>query len=522
MANDYNDIPQSRTEEILQATIDGTAYDDEPQSRVEKQLIDLKKKIESGGTGGGFTPTEAQLAAMNSGITSDKITEIETEINGKQTQLTDKQLEAVDSGANYHNISQIADHEQRITKLEGLHEDDYLYGFYVNPNESDPSEAVVYTAQAVGMVPCKMTAGFFASGSWSNPFFMPRPCMLKYDGTVDYYLNPQDYTKKEDGSLSDVGNTQYEGNAMMEWGKIYYKFKAGEIDGECYFYVSNHKIDETYNCWCNIDSDGNEIDHFYTAIYNGTKLSSKDNMRSISGIQLTSGTNGGITVTNEMTYAKANDTTDKPEWCIELYSDRILITALLVLMGKSLNTQAVFGNGCVKDNTEGTSKFTYVTGQMNLNGMFYGSTTTLTDPVKVFGMENYWGLAWHKIMGCLLVDGNLKTKLTYNTADGSSGTGYNLTGEGYKDEGAVLDANGFIKAMKFTERGYTPIAVDASSSTYWSDYYMCTPSGTHQLMVGGDTNGGYGGGAFELNLALTIDNPAPKVASSLSCKPIKK
>ena len=26
--------------------------------------------------------------------------------------------------------------------------------------------------------------------------FMPKPCMLNYDGTVAYYLNPMDYSKR--------------------------------------------------------------------------------------------------------------------------------------------------------------------------------------------------------------------------------------------------------------------------------------------------------------------------------------
>jgi hypothetical protein len=37
-------------------------------------------------------------------------------------------------------------------------------------------------------------------GSWNltDDFFVPRSCMLKYDGTVDYYLDEDDETKKED------------------------------------------------------------------------------------------------------------------------------------------------------------------------------------------------------------------------------------------------------------------------------------------------------------------------------------
>jgi hypothetical protein len=48
----YTDPPQSRNEEILKATINGTTYDKEPQSRIEDLLIELKAAIEGGGGGG--------------------------------------------------------------------------------------------------------------------------------------------------------------------------------------------------------------------------------------------------------------------------------------------------------------------------------------------------------------------------------------------------------------------------------------------------------------------------------------
>lgn len=51
---DHNN-PQSRTEEILIATIDGTEYNKLPQSRLEELLLELKEVIEAGGGGGGTT-----------------------------------------------------------------------------------------------------------------------------------------------------------------------------------------------------------------------------------------------------------------------------------------------------------------------------------------------------------------------------------------------------------------------------------------------------------------------------------
>lgn len=51
------DRPQSRNEAIVRSTIEGKEYPYKPQSRMEKDLIELKKVIEEGGGGG--IPVEA-------------------------------------------------------------------------------------------------------------------------------------------------------------------------------------------------------------------------------------------------------------------------------------------------------------------------------------------------------------------------------------------------------------------------------------------------------------------------------
>ena len=87
-----------------------------------------------------------------------------------------------------------------------------VYGWHVDPSISDPAQAVTYLADAVGKTPAAMGASSFSYGDWADAFFMPRPCMLRSDGTVAYYLDPNDYTKKADGSSSDVANDNFDGN----------------------------------------------------------------------------------------------------------------------------------------------------------------------------------------------------------------------------------------------------------------------------------------------------------------------
>lgn len=71
---------QSRDEDILYTTLQGQLYEKEAESRIEDLLIQLNESIVSGG-GGGFTPTESQLDAMNSGITAEDVELIDTNKN---------------------------------------------------------------------------------------------------------------------------------------------------------------------------------------------------------------------------------------------------------------------------------------------------------------------------------------------------------------------------------------------------------------------------------------------------------
>ena len=141
-----------------------------------------------------------------------------------------------------------------------------VYGFHVNGGNSDPDTAVVYMRDAVGMTPAKMDFAndVFDYGSWADAFFMPRPCMVKYNGEVDYYLDPDDYTKKEDGTASDVANDAYPGNAMMEWPLIWWKVVPDSDTKSASVYIADHKADDDFHAWSNINNKGVLVPHFYT------------------------------------------------------------------------------------------------------------------------------------------------------------------------------------------------------------------------------------------------------------------
>ena len=404
-----------------------------------------------------------------------------------------------------------------------------IYGFHIDPSKSDPAEAVTYLEDAVGMTPAAMGAEAFNYGDWADAFFMPRPCMLKFDGTVDYYLDPDDYTKKTDGTAANIYQQEVNGNAMMEWPLIWYKFEAGETPGEGYFYCSDQQVDSDYKCWCNINSQGQQIPHFYTSIYNCYSTNSHQKLRSLSGKSLVQGNHGMLTAQQEITRALANNTTNAVEWYTAVFADRQLISALLILMSKTLDNQRAFGRGRVKIGASAsankTFKESYETGgtggTLNHKGLFYGSLSNDETAVKVFGMENWWGEAFTRTAGLVSVNDKYMYKLTYGTADGSTASAYNLTGTDYLEGGnrpSTSQQN--VQQMSFGAWGFLP-SVTASDPNY--ETYYCEniySDGDGYALFGGGVGEGYAAGATYLNIENSTALSYFTVGTCLSCKPI--
>lgn len=407
---------------------------------------------------------------------------------------------------------------RNIMKKEGS--TGVVFGFHIDSSESDPAEAVTYIGDAVGMTPASMnyTRGLFNWGSWENAFFMPRPCMLKYDGTVDYYLDPNNYGLKEDGeTASDVANDAYEGNAMMEWGQdgsiIWYKIVPDALDDtSCSVYIADHQEDDDFHAWSFINSRGQLVDHFYTPIYNGWYDGTR--MRSISGKTPTASLNATV----ERNYCRANGET---MWDTEVYCDNILITLLLTLVGKSLNTQAVFGQG----NTTSGQAGVLATGTGDDKGLFYGSSGT-TSVVKVFGMENFWGNLWRRFGGLVNVNGTQKYKLTRGTEDGSGFDDYVVSNtaaayDGYLVGGSLPAASGtYLQRMTWDENQWCPKEVAGNDHTFYSDGLWTNNNQVNYAFRGGYSADSALCGAWYLVLSDASSRASWDIAAAPSCKPL--
>lgn len=391
---------------------------------------------------------------------------------------------------------------------------DYLFGYDLVKTTSSPTGRVSYPSDVdnAGFTPAAMnfSTSKFNYGSWNfapGEKFMPRPCMLTYAGVVDEYLNPDDYTKNTENLASQVANVSFNGNAMMEWPKIF--TKRWEENGVYHFRCSDTPQDDTWECWSNYDRLNNQIDHFYTPIYFGSKDSS-NRLRSISGAANSVST----TADTEINYAKANGA----DWYIEVLADRLLLQDLLVMMAKTTECQTAFGYGrCKTTNRDAISN-----GTMNTRGMFWGDDDQ-TSGVKVFGMENWWGNLWRRTAGYVNDNGVQVVKLTRGTKDGSTAADYNTDGTGYIEiVGATPTgtSGGYIKTMKTEAFGRLPVDASGSSSTFEADGLWFNNSQVNYAFFGGAWGSDLLVGPFYAGLGSTTSTSDTYYGAALSCKPL--
>lgn len=374
------------------------------------------------------------------------------------------------------------------------------YAIYIDENDPD-EETCVHNVEGYDnyfLDKCYMDfdTDEFNWGGWENAEFIPKPCMLNYNGTVAYYLDPSDYTKKSTGEASEVTDTAFGGNAMMEWKPVFTKVERK--DGKLYIYYCSEKYNNSYECWSAKKSNGTYAEHFYLPIYEGVNVEGR--LRSMStGTRPTAST----TAETEATYANANG----DGWDTTTWADEDLMRIMGILIFRRLNFQKACGYNCGSS----SGGLTHNTGTANAKGMFYGQASTSSFATKYFGMENWWGHRWRRCNGLMCVNRRYYVKLTHSTIDGSTVTGYNRTASGYIDTGIDCPSASerYIKTVAGDNRLITaPTVVSgASSTTYYCDACW-SASGTTQLLCGGTVSYGVASGLF----AWTVSN-APSYAS---------
>ena len=381
--------------------------------------------------------------------------------------------------------------DNRINTLFGLLSEHY--GIKIDKNNSDPEARCTYLYDAVGFIPKTLNS----IGSWENAFFVRHnyPVMCLFDGTEDYKLDPDDHSKKLDGTASDISDSSYGGNAMAVFDcPIWMKFY--EDEDYTYFEVASEKLDDGFVDWPYIRANGTHASKIYYPMFEGTIIS--DKLRSIAGVKATSNT----TASDEQTAALANGS----NWSIGDWSHHLWLTVLMTLMGKSTNIQATFGNGNMSG---GSSVSSFKTnGDCMSKGQFYG-TTNNSDPMKAFYIENVYANRWKRTLGFYSIQGTYYIKNTppYTVDE---------TYDGYTSCGSVPSSSNYLKNLRITNGNpISDLTSGASASTYYSDYFYVNASQNRMLLLGGGCFNGASYGPW----CLDVTNRASARAWTIGASP---
>ena len=346
-----------------------------------------------------------------------------------------------------------------------------------------------------------------------------RRCLLLDNGTVNYYLDANDSTLKEDGTAANLDGT--DGMVMVEIPAFYFK---QEFEGD----VRKWKISDLplsgYQLHPAFIKNGEVVNHRYMGAYDacvyddsadayiaGLNLDenignvdlSNDKLASVSGIYPMVGLER-----DEFRALAANRGTG---WRQQDFWLTSAVQMLYLVEYGDFNSQANLGDG-------------------NTNGSYVGSSSDQNDsPHTVAGASNSWGnastdgtqpsaganpgTAYMSYRGienffgnCAdWVDGfNILSRVPYVTnvdTDFADDTSSNYT----QISDAMPSSNGFVTDIKDVDGAFLPDSVGGSSSTFLTDDYFQS-SGNRVARFGGYANLGGRAGAFfwRLNLASLV------------------
>lgn len=331
--------------------------------------------------------------------------------------------------------------------------DSSIFGVAIDTANSNPSTAVTYTDNAVGLIPMSGNNGNFQWGSWQAVFDMLqiKPCVLK-NGVVQYYLNPNDFSKKADGTSADI-TSGTAGDVMIEFGKpIYWKFSQTGSTRNIRFSLT--KQDSGYKALAH--TVGTTLKNkiylpAYLGYYDGTKL------RSLSSKAPTV----NQTIGAFRTYAQANGTGYQQMG----YYPLLMLQVLYAVFFKSLDSQTALGRGYVDGNASATN-----TGGTNAKGMFYGENTG-KQQIKFCGVEDFYGNYSYWLDG-FFIDASRNILISNQSTFNDTATLYANLGKG-----ATGDMSGYFSEIQGgTENGFVMKSTNGSASTYYCDYGVMAPS----------------------------------------------
>lgn len=357
-------------------------------------------------------------------------------------------------------------------------------------------------------------------------------CVVEDDGTVAYYLHPNDSTKKADGSAAVLDGT--DGQVMVEIPEHWWKYeKSGDVH---YWYVSPTE-----------KSGWNHFEKSYIGAYEAAiwDHSASDYVGGSSNIVDTANDKlasvaAGVTAHTNETRAEYRTIAENRGTGWHQLDNRIwaAVQRLMIIEYANFNFQDKISTGLTDANSTDWSNYNgysplhnagltnglgNVTGEVALDiENFVGGTGTLETQVCSYrGIENPFGHIWKFLDGVNVHNSTANGSRLYicdtpaNYADDSD-TNYDL-------KGSLAEAGGYGLTLVPTEAGFFPASVGASSTTGLCDYYYTyfdddPDSGWRVVLVSGPAPYGAHAGVFCVSSYSASSYDAAHIGARLCAK----
>lgn len=362
-----------------------------------------------------------------------------------------------------------------------------VWGVNIDTTNSNPETSVTYTDDAVGIEP--------NSSEWDE-IIGNKPCILE-NGVVLGYLNPNDYTKYENGTsapITTVGN-----DVMVEFPKRGYKITTENNIVKIRLTDNPNASGYSYKPFSrNAEGDRN---YFYYGAYKGYVSSSK--LYSVSGNTPTV----NQTRATFRTYAKNRGTGYAQNGFYQL----TYLQCCYLLRFKNLNSQGAVGYGYANGNSASITTGGTNTIGMNSELMSASDRTGGKKQIKCLGIEDFWGNIYQWVDG-ITTDSSRRLCVCHipgSFSDSTSGTNINVIASGVSSD----IGNYLSKVQGSTDGGFVAKEVSGSDSTYFCDYASLCAS--RVAVFGGSWSFGANAGAFYLRVYYSTSNAYSSIGSRL-------
>ena len=141
-------------------------------------------------------------------------------------------------------------------RIEGKAYEPKIYGLEIDETNENPEKAVTYIEKSIGM-----GVGYNA---WKNTSLIKniKPCVLDYSGAFKFYLNPNDFTMKENGEPAVL---EEQDNCMIEI--MRFGYNIDKVGSKIKITVTEEKNNPTF-CYQPFNKDdGTPCEKLYISIY---------------------------------------------------------------------------------------------------------------------------------------------------------------------------------------------------------------------------------------------------------------